>query len=54
MKVQDLIQLLENYKDTSPVIVMTPEMGHALTYKITEVKFDSKLEAVIIDVQRSS
>lgn len=53
MTVQELITSLEKYRDQIPVIIMTPEKNHHLTYRITEVSYDNKLNMVIIDVQRS-
>jgi len=56
MTVQELRKLLwdKSFTDDTPVIVMTPEKDHHLTYKIVEVVYDNTLDAVVIDVQRSS
>jgi hypothetical protein len=53
MTVGELIQLLENYEDDCQVIIMSPEMDHFLSYRITEVDYNRSLDLVVIDVQRN-
>ncbi len=56
MKVFELINKLRTCDQKSdsdiPVLIMTPEIGHSLTYYITDVIYNDKLDAVIIDVQK--
>lgn len=55
MDVRRLLEVLRGpwIHDDVPIIIMTPEKDHYLTYKITEVKYSEELQAVIIDIQRS-